>query len=439
MNRWNRLGFPLLGALLAACNLLPWNNDAPVPPESSKIPDAGPDARRDATFVDLDAGPADYPLPEEFTGSWATLPGLEDYPIWRAQTPSASATPIRWRACSGEIPGCEALVVDWTDAPYGGALKTFPYAPAFYREGGRSFFTYQRRFMPSGDGSSAVAEQTVVEELGVGVRFVLGEAAPFNAIASMSFGGGTFGVAAAPRGRSSVNEYAFPLDGNTIHSAVWDRSLLPFRDSLGVPFNYGVRFAHWPFLTLTDVREKSLLVPEKLAGLSDIQPVQDGFYAVNISTDRIDFIDWGGAFTPLYAPPVGWGLAGMALDRDTSTLVWFEERRGTSTTFQLFAADASRSGFTKRLVRAIDLGSNGRAGTPIVQGDFVAYRINPRETEVVRLSTGETHRVTVPAGYPDLGGGPWYVDDNVIWVPLTGSNGISTMLRLFWKLAPTVR
>jgi hypothetical protein len=162
---------------------------------------------------------------------------------------------------------------------------------------------------------------------------------------------------------------------------------------LGVPFNYGVQFAHWPFLTLTDVRKKSFLVPEKLAGLSDIQPVQDGFYAVNISTDRIDFIDGGGAFTPLYAPPVGWSFAGMGLDRDTSTLVWFETRGGTSTAFQLFAADASRSVFTKRLVRSIDLGSNGRAGTPIVQGDFVAYRINLRETEVVRLSTGETRRV----------------------------------------------
>lgn len=28
MNRWNRLGFPLLGALLAACNLLPWSGYA---------------------------------------------------------------------------------------------------------------------------------------------------------------------------------------------------------------------------------------------------------------------------------------------------------------------------------------------------------------------------------------------------------------------------
>lgn len=126
MNRWNRLGFPLSGALLAACNLLPWSDDGVPAPDAPAIADGGPDARRDASFVDLDAGPSAYPLPDEFTGAWATLPGLEGYPIWRARTPAASAPPIRWKACTGETPGCEELVVDWTDARHGGALDVFP-------------------------------------------------------------------------------------------------------------------------------------------------------------------------------------------------------------------------------------------------------------------------------------------------------------------------
>jgi hypothetical protein len=133
----------------------------------------------------------------------------------------------------------------------------------FYKEGGHSYFIYQRLFPPRGGGVAYVGKQTIVEEVGGGSRFVLGEAPPFSALAVATFGGGSVGVSAYPRGTRKSYEYAFNVDQKTSESAVWDLAPLGIpEDDVGIPLNYGARFSDSsgtaPLTVLTDIRATTI-------------------------------------------------------------------------------------------------------------------------------------------------------------------------------------
>gem|GEM_PF-5344819 len=414
-----------------------------------RIVDSGRDVgfRGDSGFVDLDGGlPVDAGdgIPAPFQGTWDRLPGLEKFPVWTARDPQLSASPIRWKPCTPATAGCEEMVVDWSTDAYVTLIQAYSNeSNPFYKEGGHSYFIYQRLFPPPGGGVAYVGKQTVVEEIGVGPRFVLGEAAPFSAVPVATFGGSAVGVSAHPQGVRKSYEYSFGLDQKTSESAVWD--LVPLaipEDDLGIPLNYGTRFSHSsgtaPLTVLSDVRAKTIFgLPERRDWF--VQQVRaDGLFAVNQSLNRVDFIDWAGKVTGLHSPPAGWDLYEPKLDRDSNTLVWFEMRTDNLGRSNLFASPANATTLTPRLVRAVDLGDKSRyVSKPVINGDIVAYAVSATELHVVRLSTGETRSVATPAAYSGARV-VWYVDDEFVWQPEMVKGSVRTMLRLRWKDAPIV-
>lgn len=428
-------------AYMGACQ----GSDALPLADSGATADAkGP---KDAGFLDLDAGPgpdAASTVPSVFRGDWDPLPGLEAYPVWTARNPAASATALHWKPCTPATAGCEELDVDWTSERLTERLKAYSNeSTPFYKQEGRSFFIYQREF-PMAEGSSTTfGRQTVVEEIGVGIRFVLGEAPPFSSGTVATLGGGVIGLSSLPRATRRAHQYAYNVDTNSWDHAEWD--LAPFgipEDDLGIPMSYGTHFSHVsgtvPRTTLSDVRAKTMFgIPERRDWVNQ-KPRADGLFAINQGLNRIDFIDWTGKVSSLHTPSAGWDLYGIKLDRDSNTLIWFELNHSNLGRGNLYASPANAATLTPRLVRAIDLGDPNKYPSPaVMNGDFIAYGISQNETEVVRMSTGETRRVTIPA--PARGGfQPWYVDENVIWEPEVAGYGMTTMFRVNWKNAPIV-
>lgn len=441
-DRLVRPALVLASLALAACDSSPQAS----PIVDAAVTDTGA-PKKDAGFIDLDGGPvfdAGDGIPAPFQGEWDRLPGLEKFPIWKARDLQVSASPIRWKPCTPVIAGCEEMVVDWSSDPYVTLIQAASNdSSPFYKEGGRSFFVYRRLFPPPTGGVAYVGQQTVVEEIGVGPRFVLGEAPPFSALAVATFGGGSVGVSAHPRGTRKSYEYALNVDQKTSESAVWELAPLGIpEDDLGIPLNYGYRFSHSsgtaPLTVLSDVRGKTIFGLAERRDWFAQQVRADGLFAMNQSINRLDFIEWAGKVTGLHTPPAGWNLYEFKLDRDSNTLVWFEMRSDNLGRSNLFASPANATALTPRLVRAVDLGDKARyVSKLVINGDLVAYNVSKTEVHVVRLSTGETRTVASPAPYRG-GERPWYVDDEYVWEPELGGSGVVSMLRLRWKDAPIV-
>lgn len=402
--------------------------------------DAGGDAAADVRIRDAsidrneplgDAGSDWSWLP----GEWGEVPGIPNFCQARmAKNPARDIPPLAWKACTGAIPGCRQLVVDWHPGP--GRRQVANWTPDSFKRlaDGRVVMTLARLY-PTPDGGSDHT-MILVYDLDGSARFGLAEDSRFVPKGEYNRCGSAF--SAGDEG-ISIRTDLFKESISSFGAATWadPYSLKRSREVAFKELNKGagiqVSNRGTVYMTtqitgglaLFDFATDEPVIPRDGAALAAIESprtTRDGAVVFRLANRvALDFLKPDGTTTRLAEAQGARHISGFAIDRKANdSLVWVESdtiQPATNTVLWTAPSAETMASLARRRVTAFsDPGGDG-GGHMVADGGYALTQVSNKKALLIRLSDGwgwpidaETDRIFLQ---------PLWVDDNDVWM-LTG-------------------